>query len=290
MSTDGTRQEIAKFQQEHPALRVKVIDNPKRIIPSGLNRAIEAAEGEYIIRVDAHSTPYPDYIANCISALEGGLGDNVGGVWEIRPSRQTWIARAIASAAAHPLAVGDARYRYTDHAQLADTIPFGAFRRSLIERVGMFDETLEANEDYEFNLRVRLAGGKIWLDPRIRSVYFARPTLKSLARQYGRYGYWKAQMLRRYPKSIRWRQMLPPLFVLSLLILGILSLWLTSARFLLGFEISAYLLILLGTGIVDGLKRHSVSLALGLPLAIATMHFAWGTANLWGYIRTLRPV
>src|SRR5919108_4319915 len=225
MSTDGTRAAITTFQENFPDLAVRVVDNVNRSIPSGLNRAIEAARGEIIIRFDGHSQPYPDYVANCLIAHEAGRGDNVGGVWEIRPGADTWMARSIAVAAAHPLGVGDALYRHAKHAAQVDTVPFGSFRRSLIEQVGFFDESLLTNEDYEFNARVRKSGGKIWLDPSIRSIYFARATLLELIRQYWRYGFWKWRMLRRYPDTLRWRQALPPLFILSLISLILLSLF-----------------------------------------------------------------
>ena len=147
MSTDQTRQRIAGFQGDFPDLDVRVVDNTLRTIPSAVNRAIESSRGEIIIRLDAHSKPYPDYVANCVNALEEKRGDNVGGVWEIRPGARSWIAESIAVAAAHPLGVGDALYRHTKQAALVDTVAFGAFHRSCIDTVGLFDETLLTNED-----------------------------------------------------------------------------------------------------------------------------------------------
>ncbi|MBN1145956.1 MAG: glycosyltransferase family 2 protein [Anaerolineales bacterium] len=284
MSTDSTRQRLARFQEAHPGLALRVVDNPARSIPAALNRAIAAAQGEIIVRLDAHSAPRPDYVARCVQALDEGLGDNVGGVWEIRPGGQGWQARAIAVAAAHPLGVGDARYRYSERAQAVDTVPFGAFRRELVERIGPFDESLLTNEDYEFNVRLRQAGGIVWLEPNIRSTYFARPTLGDLARQYWRYGYWKARMLRRYPDTIRWRQALPPVFVLSLLLSGFCSLWLPVAGWLFVIESSSYSLVLLLLGVQRGLKERDAALMIGVPLAIACMHLAWGSAFLWSVI------
>ncbi|NMD28018.1 MAG: glycosyltransferase family 2 protein, partial [Chloroflexi bacterium] len=188
MSTDSTRAVIAEFQATHPDLRLRVVDNPKRNIPAAVNAGIREAEGELLLRLDAHSVPHEEYIERCHAALMEGLADVVGGVWEIQPQENTWAARSIASAAAHPLAVGDAQYRYSKQAGYVDTVPFGAFRRELVQRVGLYDESLLSNEDYEFNTRVRQAGGKIWLDPQIRCVYFARRNLKELASQYWRYG------------------------------------------------------------------------------------------------------
>ena len=284
MSTDGTRDAIAAFRIDFPELDVRVVDNTLRSIPLGVNRAIEASRGEIILRLDAHSRPYPDYIENSIKALEDGRGDNVGGVWEIHPGADTWIAKSIAVAAAHPLGVGDALYRHAKHAAQVDTVPFGSFKRELIGRIGLFDESLLANEDYEFNTRIRKAGGRIWLDPSIRSIYFARSTLQELARQYWRYGYWKWRMLRRYPDTLRWRQALPPLFVLSLLGLIVFSIFEPVGLFVLAGELLFYLLIMFLAGLQSAMRRGNLYLTVGLPLAIPVMHISWGSGFLWSIL------
>lgn len=279
-STDNTRQVIRSFQEEHPDLSLQVVDNVARTIPSALNSALKAARGEIILRLDAHSMPYPDYVARCVSALQEGRGENVGGVWEIRPGASTWIAQAIAAAAAHPLGVGDALYRLNARRGAVDTVPFGAFHRSLIEKIGAFDETLLSNEDYEFNARLRLSGGTVWLEPTIRSVYFARATLAQLARQYWRYGFWKWRMLRRYPQTLRWRQALPPLFVLSLLLGLLLSVWFPWARLVLLLETILYFAALFLASVSLAWRQRKFFLLIGVPLAIATMHLAWGSGFL----------
>ena len=284
MSTDQTRQRIHEFQERRPELSVQIVDNPQRNIPAGLNCAIRAARGEFIVRLDAHCVPRPDYVARCVQALQLGIGDNVGGVWEIRPGGDGWQSRSIAVAASHPLGVGDARYRYTDRAGYVDTVPFGAFRREMAHRIGLFDETLLTNEDYEFNVRLRQAGGKVWLDPEIRSIYFARSGLGALARQYWRYGFWKARMLRRYPATLRWRQALPPVFVVSLLFWAGLAFVLPVTGWVFVLELATYGLILLAAGIRLGLQKKDLALIFGVPLAIATMHISWGSAFLWSLI------
>jgi glycosyltransferase involved in cell wall biosynthesis len=285
MSSDRTREEVARFQHEHADLRVCLVDNPKRNIPSGLNRAIEAAQGEYVVRLDAHSVPAEDYVTRCLEALQAGKGDNVGGIWQIRPGAKHWIARSIAVAAAHPMGVGDALYRYTSQAAYVDTVPFGAFRRETLQRVGLFDETLLTNEDYELNTRIRKSGGRVWLDPRIRSAYFARSSLGALARQYWRYGYWKWRMLRRYPETLRWRQALPPVFVLGLAGLLLLSpVWL-QARFLLGLVLCAYWIVLFLGSLRPAWKHKDAALLAGVPLAIACMHLSWGSGLIFSLLR-----
>jgi len=284
MSTDGTRAEVVAFQKEFPDLVVRVVDNTQRTIPSAVNRALEASQGEIVVRLDAHSKPYPDYIEKCVTLLEAGAGDNVGGVWEIHPGAQTWVAKAIATAAAHPLAVGDAMYRHTKRAAEVDTVPFGSFKRQLLDRVGYFNEKLLTNEDYEFNVRVKKAGGRIWLDPSIRSIYFARSTLMELARQYWRYGFWKWRMLRDNPKTLRWRQALPPLFVLSLVGLGMLSLFFPLARWLLMGELILYFFTLILAGAFTAFRQKKFHLLPGLVLVIPVMHISWGGGFLWSML------
>ena len=284
LSTDHTREVITDYQSSHPNLSIRVIDNTRRIIPSGLNSAIEVARGKYLIRMDAHSIPDRDYIKNCVHDLEAGLGDNVGGIWKIQPGANTWIAQAIAIAAAHPLGVGDARYRIGGVAQEVDTVPFGAFHRELIDKIGKYDETLLTNEDYEFNVRIRQSGGKVWMNPAIHSIYFARSTLKELSRQFWRYGYWKARMLLRYPETLRWRQLIPPLFVLVLVSLGLLSFGWYLARLSLAIIVILYTIVIFATGLQMSINRKIPSLVIGFPLAIATIHLSWGSALLWGLL------
>jgi len=283
MSTDTTREKIADFANEFPDLQLKVIDNQKKTIPSGLNQAIRTAKGEYIVRLDAHSNPHPEYITQCIKALDRGLGDNIGGVISIQAADEGWISQSIAIAAGHPLGVGDARYRIGSEPREVETVAFGAFRSALIDKIGLFDETLLANEDYEFNVRIRKAGGKIWLDPTIQANYIARSTLRELSLQYWRYGYWKLRMLLRYPETFRWRQ-ISGLFVLSWLILGFLSIWFPAARWLLAGEAAIYGSALIIAGVGSGIENKRVLLGLGVPLAVATMHFSWGSGFLWSLI------
>ncbi len=284
MSIDGTREEIREYASDHPELNIRLVDNPQRIIPAALNVAIAVAKGDVIIRLDAHSAPRPDYIERCLTVLEETGAANAGGVWEIMPGAETWMARAIAAAASHPLGAGDARYRISGEHGPVDTVPFGAFRREWLEKVGPFNERLLTNEDYEYNVRLRQAGGVVWFDPSIRSIYFARPDLRSLARQYWRYGYWKVRMLQRYPQTLRWRQALPPIFVLSTVILAGLTFPFPLAGLLLAVQLGTYLLITTFAGILESIHRKDMGLIFGFSLAIWTMHFSWGSGFLWSVL------
>lgn len=286
-STDGTREVVEQFANEHASLSILLVDNPKRIIPAALNVSIGHARGDYIIRLDAHSIPEPDYVALCIETIQKTGAANVGGAWEIKPAGEAWVARSIAAAASHPLGAGDARYRYKGDAGEVHTVPFGAFQRSWVDRVGEFNETLLSNEDYEYNYRLRRAGGKIWFDPAIQSVYFARKDLRELMVQYLRYGYWKAMMLAQNPESLRWRQALPAGFVFGLITLSVLALALPFTRIFLAIYVGVYAAITIGFGLVEALRRLDLGIVFGFPLALWVMHLAWGSAFFGGIIAWL---
>jgi succinoglycan biosynthesis protein ExoA len=276
-STDQTREKLEGFRKRNPNLKVLVIENNKKIIPAALNRAIEKARGEIIVRLDAHCKPHPDYVALCVDALVKKRGDNVGGIWIVKPGGKGLIARSIAKAGSNPIGVGDAFYRYAEKPALVDTVPFGAFYKSLFAKVGYYNESLLTNEDYELNTRIRNTGRKIWLDPKIKTEYFARTTYHDLSRQFYRYGYWKWKMLKQYSSSLRYRQVLPPIFIFSIISLLIASIFLPIFRWLLLCEIGLYAVILVCASTPTALQESDPGLILGMPIAFATMHFSWGT-------------
>lgn len=288
-STDGTREAIQTFAESHPDLRSTIVDNPARTIPAALNLAIAHARGEVVMRLDAHSAPRPDYVQCCLETLARTQAANAGGLWEIRPGADTWVARGIAAAAAHPLGAGDARYRIDGPEGSVDTVPFGAFSRGWLERVGPFNEGLLTNEDYEYNVRIRRAGGVVWFNPAIRASYLARSTLGGLARQYARYGYWKARMLLGYPTSLRWRQALPPLFVLASSVLAAGALFSPLAGLALALGWGVYLAALMVSAVLESVQRRQPGLLVSFPLAVATIHLAWGGAFWVGLFAGLSP-
>jgi len=276
-SNDNTVKIIQSKQFEYPDLAIKIIDNPKRIIPAALNQAIRASLGEIIIRMDAHAIPDENYVKYCVENLSAMIAENVGGLWLIQPGDSGWMAKSISLAASHPFGVGDAKYRYSCKSAFVDTVPFGAFNRDLFNKIGLFDEKLLANEDYEFNMRIKKNGGKIYFDPRITTKYFARGTISALAKQYWRYGFWKLQMLKKFPKTIRFRQAIPPIFVLGLFLLLVMSLFISWMLTIFVGLLLLYLLILL-LGIIPLYKKEKdLRLFIGVTVAIITMHFSWGS-------------
>jgi glycosyltransferase involved in cell wall biosynthesis len=285
LSTDSTREKIHTFAQSHLQLSISIIDNPKRIIPAALNLAIRAAHGKLIVRMDAHTLPAQDYIARSVAAYDEGRGEDIGGVIDIHPGRNNWIGRSIAVATRHPLGVGDAKYRWAKEASYADTVAFGTYARKTFDEIGLYDESLLVNEDYELNVRLRASGGRVWVDPAIRATYYSRPDLSSLARQYFTYGFYKFHMLKQYPRTLRWRQALPPLFVLGILMLLLLAAFWNVARVALFVVVVLYLLILILGALFEAIKQKNVVLLAGIPLAIMTMHFSWGSGFWWSLLK-----
>jgi succinoglycan biosynthesis protein ExoA len=278
-STDGTRAVVAACAARYPHVPIKLVDNPARHIPVALNLGIAAARGEIIARMDAHALPSANYLRRCVELLADDANAVVGMPCVIRAGAETRTAEAIARVVAHPFGIGDAQYRLalTGGMRAVDTVPFGVFRKSLWQQLGGFDETLLANEDYDFNYRVRRAGGRVLLDTAAHSIYFARPTLGALARQYFRYGRWKAQMLKQHPRSVRWRHTVAPMFVATLTGLVLIGLWWPAAWWLLLLAAGAYLLPALAFACALGRAAKDYRLVAPSLAAFWVVHFSWGS-------------
>ncbi len=279
-STDRTRAVLADRGRTHSGLALRVLDERRASIPRAVNAGVRAAAGDIIVRLDAHSEPSPNYIGRALARLDEDRAGVVGGVWRIAQGAPTPTAAAIARAVSHPLGAGDAAYRIGRHREQpadVDTVPFGCFRRDVWTALGGFDERLLTNEDYEFNYRVREAGWRVVLDPAMHSTYYARPTLRALGQQYFRYGWWKTQMLRMHPASLRWRQAVPALFVLGTVGLASLG-WLAPAAWLLlAVMWTMYVVVLSAVAISICVAEGGWARLLPLVGAFATVHVAWGT-------------
>ena len=287
-STDGTPDIVCRYAWAHPDLCLKVVGNPLRSIPSGLNIGIASAAGEIIVRLDGHSRPAPDYLSRCVSVLTESGAAVVGGVWDVRAGGPDVVARAICLAVSSPLGAGDALYRLnaTRQPQDVDTVPFGCFHRCTWQAVDGYDQSLLTNEDYEFNLRVRQRVGAVRLDPGIRSEYVARPTWGALVRQYWRYGWWKAQMLKRHPTSLRLRQAVPLAWSGgSLALLGLAAVWPPGRLVALGvWLVYLAILILAGGRLTVTAPARRWALWPTLAISYALIHFSWGLGAWAGLV------
>ena len=217
MSDDGTRDLVEAFSARIRQLRL--VSNEKKTTPAALNLGIAAAGGRIIVRMDAH-VEYPrDYISSLVALLEKSGADNVGGVCQTLPADNSAIARAVALRHVASAGVGNSHFRIGAAAdRWVDTVPFGCYRRELFDRIGTFDEDLVRNQDDEFNLRLIRNGGRILLSPRIVCKYYARDSLPKLWRMYYQYGYFKPLVVRKLGGVMTVRQLLPPLFVVFLIV------------------------------------------------------------------------
>jgi glycosyltransferase involved in cell wall biosynthesis len=280
-SDDGTRDVVESYTARHRLVRL--VDNAKRITPTALNIGIREAAGEIVVRMDAHVFYPPEYIPRLVAALEETGADNVGGVLVTRPTDARPTARAIAVALSHPFGVGNSYFRIGVRARRwVDTIAFFCCRRELFDRVGMFDEELVRHQDGEFNARLIKRGGRILLSPDVASYYYARGTLRQVARMYFQYGYFKPLVARKLGRIMTVRQMIPPLFVVSLLGTGLLAVWLPAAGVLCAAIGAVYATAVLTCAGLAA-RRHGIRCAAVLAVVFPLLHFSYGL----GFIRRL---
>jgi len=272
MSTDWSQEIVRKYTERYSFLRL--LKNPKCIQAVALNIGLGEAKGEIILRMDAHATYAQDYIRQCVGLLQGTDAANVGGVQ--RAVGSGYVSNIIAIATNLPFGIGDARFRYSDREELVDTLYLGAWYKKTLEALGGFNEEWVVNEDYELNYRLRQVGGKILLSPKIRCQYYVRGSLKALVRQYFRYGLWKVKTLVAHPDSLRWRHLVPPLFVLTLVVSIALIpvLWVVGVM-VPGLYVITNLVVCFRTARRRGWRYLSL-----LPFVFAILHLGWG-AGFW---------
>jgi glycosyltransferase involved in cell wall biosynthesis len=214
MSTDGTRAVVEASAAAVPEIPVVIVDNPPGIVPTGMNAALARARGGVIVRVDGHTIVEPDYVRACVEALRRSGAQNVGGKMTAVGAGR--VAGAVAAATSSRFGVGGARFHYSEREEWVDTVYMGAWPRDVLEGLGGFDAEMVRDQDDELNYRLRERGGRILLSPGIRSRYYNRGSLASLARQYFQYGFWKVRVLQKHPRQMRPRQFAPPALALGL--------------------------------------------------------------------------
>jgi glycosyltransferase involved in cell wall biosynthesis len=277
MSDDGTRGILQELADEDPRLRI--IDNPGRIVSTGLNRAIQAARGAIVARMDAHTEYASDYIRQCVTVLKETGSDNVGGPWVARGDGL--VGSAIAAAFESSFGSGGARGHDADYSGLVDTVYLGCWPRDIFDRIGFFDEELVRNQDDEFNFRLKLAGGKIWQSPRIKSWYKPRASLRALFKQYMQYGYWKIRVIQKHKIPASPRHLVPGGFVLLMLILPLISLWRPFAIWAWLGLVGMYAIGNIAASCVTAAGRGWKLFPL-LPFVFACYHFGYGIGFLHG--------
>ncbi|HVN56629.1 MAG TPA: glycosyltransferase family 2 protein [Anaerolineaceae bacterium] len=286
MSIDGTREVVQSFFKDAP--QVVLIDNPGKIVPTGLNKAIEQARGEIIIRVDGHCVIARDYVRKSVAYLKHDPQlSGVGGPMET--IGETPVSAAIAAAMSSSFGVGGSAFRTKkDQKLFVETVAFPAYKASTLHQAGPFDEELVRNQDDEYNYRIREMGGKILLAPDIHSRYYSRGSLRSLWRQYFQYGFWKVRVMQKHPRQVKLRQYVPPLFVLGTAGSALFTLVFPGiGKYLLGVVLGGYAAANLTASLLTA-ARSGLSNWFVLPAAFATLHYSYGLGFLVGLVKFAR--
>jgi succinoglycan biosynthesis protein ExoA len=282
MSDDGTRDVIQCFTISNPQLAIHILDNPKRSVPTGLNLAIRQAKGDIIVRVDGHTLIAPDYISEGVATLIRTGADNVGGL--MTPVGHGWIGKTIALAHNLRFGLGGGLFHRATKETEADTVYMGIFRREVFTTIGLFDEGLVRNQDIELNGRIRQAGGRIVLSPRICSTYFCRSSLYGLWKQNYANGIWLIPTVVKTAKALSWRHYVPLSFISAILASSIVSLIVSSGWIPLSIILGTYLLscfILSATSA----SKYGWSFIFSLPIVFFILHFSYGIGSFISLIK-----
>jgi succinoglycan biosynthesis protein ExoA len=272
-STDGTVAVVERHMAEDP--RIELLPNPRQIIPAALNIALAAARGRWLVRMDAHSTVDEGYVGAAVARLREGCWGGVGGRKD--GVGTTPAGRAIAAALGSRFGVGGSLYHYGSTEQPVDHIPFGAYPTELLRRLGGWDERLVANEDFEFDYRLRRSGAVLLFDPRLRISWKSRQTIRSLYQQYRRYGAGKLDVARLHPASLRLRHLVPPLLVPYLATAAVVG----ARRPRLGGALLApYAAALSVASIGTARTLEDPASRAYVPAAFLAMHVGWGV-GVW---------
>jgi succinoglycan biosynthesis protein ExoA len=278
-SDDGTAA-LARAYGQRDA-RVRVLNNPGRIVPTAMNIGIRAAHGAIITRVDGHTRVAEDYVRVGVETLRRTGADNVGG-----PMRAVGGGRfgdAVATATSSRFGIGS-YFHFGTSERDVDTVYMGMWPRRVFERVGLFDEELVRNQDDELSYRIRKEGGRIVLTPSMRSWYQNRQSLRHLTRQYFQYGMWKIRVLQKHPRQMSWRHFVPPAFVAALAGLAPAALVSPAAGAALGALVTVYAAAVLAISAVHSLRRGAVTW-LVTALAFVAIHLCWGAGFLVGLMK-----
>ena len=200
---------------------IKIIENPKKTVQYAMNIGIENASGYYIVRMDAHAEYAEDYISKCVEYSEKTDAENVGGTTVVRGKSK--IQKIIAASYHSPFALGGSKHYDENYEGYADTVAWGTFKKETLLKLGMYDERLPRSEDDDLNFRITESGGKIFVTPKIRSIYYPRDSFRKLFEQYFEYGKWKVAVVKKHKKPSRVAHLVPMMFVAFIIIFGLLS-------------------------------------------------------------------
>ncbi|WP_347939978.1 glycosyltransferase family 2 protein [Peribacillus simplex] len=278
-SKDNTKQIIGSYKQKYPNL-IEVLDNPNKTVPYAMNIGIKAALGKYIIRLDAHAEYANDYILKCVHYLDTTDAENVGGVAETKS--RGYVGKSIALMLSSKFGVGNSQFRTKGKSGYVDTVPFGAFRKEVFEKYGLYDERLTRNQDNEMNFRIRKNGGKIYMADDINLAYYCRDSIKGIVEMAVKNGKWNVITSKLCPGAMGIRHFIPFVFLMSLIIMSILTFLMPILGWLFVAELGLYLLFDLMFSIKSASKVKYIPFLL---ILFPIFHLSYGFGSLVGLIR-----
>lgn len=280
-STDHTVHIIQNYKKQYPQL-IQIYINPNKTVPYAMNIGIAHAAGQYIVRLDAHADYNIDYISKCVHYLDTTDADNVGGIAETKS--KGFIGNAIAMMLSSKFGVGNSQFRTNGHSGYVDTVPFGAFRREVFEKWGGYDERLTRNQDNEMNYRIRKNGGKIYLSEDIHFSYYCRDSIKGISDMAIKNGTWNVITMRLCPGCMGIRHFVPFIFLLSLVLLSLLSLIHWLFRLALALELILYVLLDILFSVKTSHKAKYIPMVFVL---FPIFHLTYGFGSLKGIFKLL---
>lgn len=269
---------FAKFKN------IRLLNNPNKIQSVAFNIGVENSTAPFVIRLDAHSVYNKDYIINIIRHLDNPKYGNVGGRWIVKAQREGLIPEANAIANQMRFAIGGADYRVNNVCKEVETVPFGGFRREVVENIGPMNSNLPRGEDNEYNRRILDAGYKILFDPKIVAYYYSRDTFKGFIKQMYSNGISIGILFYCYRKAIGLRHLIPLLFTVSLILLLILSFVTKYAVYILLVELIIYFILDIFSSLQE-CRKHGYKFILILPWLILCIHVAYGLGTIEGLIK-----
>jgi glycosyltransferase involved in cell wall biosynthesis len=265
-SKDLTNQIAARLSDENS--RIILVSNPTGRTAAGLNLALHRSKREIVVRVDAHAEIPQNYLQLVVEILANTGAVNVGGV--MGAEGITLFEGAVAAAMCSPFGVGGSRFHIGGKAGFVDTVYLGAFQRQAVIDVGGFDERFIRAQDWELNYRLRENGGKVYFDPRLHVTYRPRPNLRRLAKQYFEYGRWRRVIARKYPETINYRYLAPPLALIGT-VLSLCAGALLHPLLYVPAAIYITFIVITPLFIAKNLSHYPA-----LLFILPTMHFSWG--------------
>lgn len=275
MSSDNTIEKLETFDSE---INMRILKNTKRIVTYALNIGVQNARGKYIMRMDAHAEYPEDYIEKCIYYLEHTEADNVGGI--VLTVGKGFVEEANAEILSSKFGVGNSAFRTGCESGYVDTVPFGAFRKEIFDKIGLFNPELPRSEDNDFNSRIRANGGKIYMAADIQVIYYCRDTVKGLLDQAIKNGNALFLTFRKNPRAMNIRHYIPFLFVLSLVISPFMCWFVPFTRWVFVAEGLLYVMLDILFSLTHGKKIHFFYKLFVYPL----FHISYGIGSFIGLL------